>query len=628
MNRLLLVLLLTITALAGSRAQCVTTFPYSEGFEANNGNWTTGGTNNDWVWGSPSKAVIAQPAGGSNCWITGGLTASFYNLGERSWVQSPCFDFTGLQHPYISFNIYWESEHVYDGTNLQSSTDGGVTWQNVGSATDPVNCMTQNWYNTSSINNLAGLATAKDGWSGNVQQTSGSCQGGGGSSGWKPAKHCLTNLAGAPNVIFRFTFGAGTACNDYDGIAFDDVFIGEAPTPVIDYTFNCQGNLLVDFNGTADICEDELQWNFGDPSSVNNTASGANVSHTFSSTGIYTVTLTGGGPCNPTTVISKNVEMIGVVADAADASCGGAADGMAYIVSQTSPNPLGVTWSTNPTQYTDTAYNLTAGQYTVTVSSTIGCPGIAQVIVSEPAPVTLTLATKPDTCFVGGGSINVTASTTAQPLVYTWSNGGSTNPLTGLNTGSYSVTVTDAASCSASATTMVGYTSGISISLADVTDVSCFETADGKITADVSGGATPYTYSWSNLQATPSVTNLAPAWYKLTVTDANGCVNVDSVKVGKEQCPSYIYFPTGFSPNGDGINDYFRPKYSIDLQTYEVRIYNRWGELVYASNDVMEGWDGVYKGIPQPLGTYVWVSSFSFMDGTKENQAGNLTLLR
>src|SRR5215212_8361506 len=140
-----------------SHAQCIATFPYTEDFEADNGGWTSGGTLNDWAWGSPSKAVITQAASGSNCWITGGLNGSFYNLGERSYVQSPCFDFTNLKRPYISFNIFWESEKTYDGTNFQYSLDGGANWTNVGSINDAPNCFDQNWYNSPNIVNLSGL---------------------------------------------------------------------------------------------------------------------------------------------------------------------------------------------------------------------------------------------------------------------------------------------------------------------------------------------------------------------------------------------------------------------------------------------------------------------------------------
>ena len=90
-------------------AQCITAFPYHETFETSNGSWISGGTANDWAWGSPTKPTISSAAQGLKCWIVGGLNISSYNNGERSYVQSPCFDFTNLAHPYIHFSIFWES---------------------------------------------------------------------------------------------------------------------------------------------------------------------------------------------------------------------------------------------------------------------------------------------------------------------------------------------------------------------------------------------------------------------------------------------------------------------------------------------------------------------------------------
>ena len=86
----LLALVFFLGEIVHSFGQCsavVNTFPYQESFESGTGNWTSGGTNNDWVWGSPTKAVISGAGAGTKCWIAGGSSNSFYNFGERSWVQ-------------------------------------------------------------------------------------------------------------------------------------------------------------------------------------------------------------------------------------------------------------------------------------------------------------------------------------------------------------------------------------------------------------------------------------------------------------------------------------------------------------------------------------------------------------
>ena len=156
-------------------AQCaipISAFPYSEGFELNNGGWTSGGTvGNDWAWGTPNKPVISSAASGTKCWIVGGLSASAYNNGERSWLQSPCFNFSNLAYPYISFKVFWETENIYDGASLQYSINNGASWNTVGAFNEPANCMNAIWYNQASVTNLTGLATNKAGWAGNKQST-------------------------------------------------------------------------------------------------------------------------------------------------------------------------------------------------------------------------------------------------------------------------------------------------------------------------------------------------------------------------------------------------------------------------------------------------------------------------
>ncbi len=602
-------------------SQCISTYPYTENFEATNGTWVSGGAGNDWIWGLISKPQIAQAASGNNCWVTGGLTNSFYSFGQRSYSQSPCFDFSSLLNPYISFNIYWEAERGYDGATFQSSIDGGTTWQNVGSSSDLADCNLANWFNISNVTNLTGLAAPKEGWSGNVQQTSGSCQGGSGSNGWKLAKHCMSNLAGQPNVIFRLAFGSGTTCNDYDGFAFDDVTIGEAPAPVVDFTSVCNGSTIT-FTGNYTLCPNQFSWLFGD----GNTGTGLTVSHNYTGTGNYNVTFTAGGGCGSPANITKLIQTITATASGIDVSCNGGNNGNAFVTAAGGSNYT-YTWNTSPAQTTDTAFNLAAGTYNVTISAPNFCDVTASVTVSQPAFISSSFAIGADTCRTSVGSITASPNGGNLPYSFTWSNGGTGNSIAGLAEGNYTVTITDAAGCSVSADAFVPYVSGINLVL-NKENVSCYGSADGQITVTATGGTLPYTYLWSNSNNTLSINRLNEGSYTITISDANNCTATDSAIVYKDVCPSYIYFPTAFSPNGDGANDFFKPKYSIDLRKYFIRVYNRWGEEVFETNDVNEGWDGVYQEINQALSVFVWYAEYSFMNGEKHAQSGNVTLVR
>ena len=91
--------------------------------------------------------------------------------------------------------------------------------------------------------------------------------------------------------------------------------------------------------------------------------------------------------------------------------------------------------------------------------------------------------------------------------------------------------------------------------------------------------------------------------------------------------------PSAFSPNGDGENDHFTV-FAANLTTYEIRIFNRWGELVYTSNSLDElnnldkGWDGTYKGKTQDIGTYIYYIKGVDIDNITREKKGNLTLIK
>jgi len=133
------------------------------------------------------------------------------------------------------------------------------------------------------------------------------------------------------------------------------------------------------------------------------------------------------------------------------------------------------------------------------------------------------------------------------------------------------------------------------------------------------GGTPPLTYLWnfnSGLNPDTSVVthpnftypNNIPGTYDalLTVTDFNGCQDVISGTVIINGI--YIFYaPNSFTPDGDGLNEVFRPYgEGIDFSQYTMKIYDRWGELMYYTVNAERGWDGTYKGKAAPVGTYVW----------------------
>lgn len=141
-------------------------------------------------------------------------------------------------------------------------------------------------------------------------------------------------------------------------------------------------------------------------------------------------------------------------------------------------------------------------------------------------------------------------------------------------------------------------------------------------------------YAWSPIDGLDDPTSQFPlatptqtTTYTLTMTGPNGCINTDQVTVEVIELLE-IFVPTAFSPNGDGQNDMLniinRGLASMD----EFSIYNRWGELVFSTNDPDMGWDGTFKGQPQPTGTYVVVLRATSLIGSALAKTVNVQLVR
>jgi gliding motility-associated-like protein len=86
--------------------------------------------------------------------------------------------------------------------------------------------------------------------------------------------------------------------------------------------------------------------------------------------------------------------------------------------------------------------------------------------------------------------------------------------------------------------------------------------------------------------------------------------------------------PNAFTPNGDGMNDVFRVKYPFPVSNFHFLVTNRWGQTVFETNNIHQGWDGTFKGEPPLAGIYVWVISFTDFNNKSQQLQGTVNLLK
>ncbi len=126
-----------------------------------------------------------------------------------------------------------------------------------------------------------------------------------------------------------------------------------------------------------------------------------------------------------------------------------------------------------------------------------------------------------------------------------------------------------------------------------------------------------------NPVATPSITTT----YTVTITGVNGCTTQEQVVITVIQ-PQLVFVPNTFTPNGDGVNDIFKVYTAEPIASGDLRIFDRWGELLYETTDLTQGWDGTYKGKPMSMGVFVYWYHLVLEDGKNLTGKGDVTLLR
>lgn len=161
-------------------------------------------------------------------------------------------------------------------------------------------------------------------------------------------------------------------------------------------------------------------------------------------------------------------------------------------------------------------------------------------------------------------------------------------------------------------------------------NIRCSESRDGEIIFTVSGGKPPYSYSIPGyvIQSDSVIKHLNADKYRCQVTDSNGETVEGIITVKKEWRFCSVFVPSAFSPNGDGLNDVFRVKIQDDISEFHMMIYDRWGHMVFESNDPAKGWNGAVGNVQSLPATYLW--AVTYLDNKKQatKQQGTVVLVR
>lgn len=385
-----------------------------------------------------------------------------------------------------------------------------------------------------------------------------------------------------------------------------DAVVTVVPTLTVDLgsdTVLCQGNSIELDAGNPGM---SYAWNSGSTTQTS----------IVSEAGTYSVVVSN-GPCHASDAITITTQAapVDVLQDAT--ACIGQA------ITLDAGNP-GCTyhWSTGAT--TPSITSSTAGTYTVTVTNPIGCMGTFDAMLHFVEPPNVQLG--PDTTLCSGRTLVIDAGNPGS--TYFWSTGATTRDISVTQPGMYSVQVNNGFCQRMDAITVAFNPSPAEMATHQ------FHTCLGEDQhfVRIDAGNPGSRFEWNTGEHAQVILAGAYGWYVVEVINQFDCAARDSAEV-IEYCPSAIFIPNTFTPNGDGINDVFIPV-GKNIAAMHLYVFDRWGNLMFESDDPTMGWDGTYGGSIVRDDMYVWRLRYKFFEdkngtiGMEQEQMGHIQVLR
>jgi gliding motility-associated-like protein len=260
-----------------------------------------------------------------------------------------------------------------------------------------------------------------------------------------------------------------------------------------------------------------------------------------------------------------------------------------------------------------------AGSFSVRATTLQGCSSADTLKVMNVFPNPLVKLNKDTGLCIGTAKV-LDASNFAS---YLWNNGSTSQTISINNIGTYAVLVTDNNGCKGRDTARITTLyQPPALFLPQDTAICSYGTLE------LSSNNNYETYLWNTGSSTKNIIINRNGLYWLQVKDKNSCVGIDTVTVSLKECLQGFFMPNAFTPDGNNLNDDLKPLIFGKIKSYRFTVFNRYGQVVFQSNDRFAGWSGLFNGVEQPPGSYAWLCAYQLENEAPVIKKGTAILIR
>lgn len=470
--------------------------------------------------------------------------------------------------------------------------------------------------------------------------------------GYSDGSLSVSSTGGTPSYTFALDTSAYVTSNAFSGLAAgtDTVFIQDSHGCISDtiITITQPTQLVIDSLLLSDVkCYGtNTGW-------VLVSASGATPGYTYGadvngtqandtvanlSVGSSTIFVKDSHGCVADTSITltQPAPLVFAIDSNVNPTCAGFTNG--FITVTAGGGVLPYLYSMNSGTYSDTDIypNLIAGTYTIAVQDSNSCVHDTSIaLIGYPPLIVGNLTVTNPRCYgLRDGAIVMAADGGVPAFTYQVNRDTTQYPsgtFDSLAQGTYKITITDTKNCVLDTTIKLVQPDSLALTTSEVPNDCIGYDNGGGLTVNVSGGTQPYAYLWSGNQAqtTATLSSMPNGNYMVLITDANNCTDSTFASITYDDCCK-PFVADAFTPNGDSKNDVLHVRFKGDMQLKTFSIFNRYGQKVFETINIDQGWNGTFNGVPQDMGVYFWyVKAICGNRGDHEiEMKGDVTLIR